>query len=95
MIKVIAKNFAKEDKVKRVLELAKGLVEETLKEDGCINYEMYEDLNNPGILIMVEEWETMEALNNHMSSEHFKNIVPKMNEFMAQKAEVNICKKVI
>jgi quinol monooxygenase YgiN len=95
MIKVIAKNFAKENKIEKVLELAKVLVETTVKEDGCIKYEMYQDEKNPSILIMIEEWETIEALNNHMSSEHFKQIVPQMSECMNQKPELNICKKVI
>lgn len=94
MIKVIAKNFAKETKIEKVLELAKELIETTVKEDGCIKYEMYQDEKNPCVLIMIEEWETIETLNNHMSSEHFKKIVPQMNECMNQKAEVNICKKV-
>ncbi|MGK0467472.1 putative quinol monooxygenase [Clostridium sp.] len=95
MIKVIAKNFAKENKIEKVLELAKILVESTVKEDGCIKYEMYQDEKNPSILIMVEEWETIEALNKHMSSEHFKKIVSQMSECMDQKPELNICKKVI
>lgn len=95
MIKVIAKSFVKKDKIEKVLELAKMLVEETVKEDGCISYEMYQDDKTPSTLIMVEEWETNEALNNHMSSDHFKRIVPQMGEFMDQKSELNICKKVI
>jgi len=95
MIKVMAKFFAKEDKIENILELAKILVEETVKEDGCINYEMYQDVKDPSTLIMIEEWETIEALNNHMASEHFKKIVPQMSEFMDQKSELNICKKVI
>jgi len=95
MIKVIAKNFAKEDKIEKVLELAKVLVETTVKEDGCIKYEMYQDEKNPSTLIMIEEWETIEALNNHMSSEYFKKIVPQMSECMDQKSELNICKKVL
>jgi len=95
MIKVIAKNFVKEDKLGKVLELTKELVAKTVKEDGCIQYEMYQDEKDTSTLIMIEEWKTMEALNNHMSSEHFKRIVPQMNECMAQRAELNICKKVI
>lgn len=95
MIKVIAKNYAKEAKIEKVLELAKELVEKTVNEDGCIMYEMYQDEKNPCVLIMIEEWETIEALNNHMFSEHLKKIVPQMNECMNQKPEINICKKVL
>jgi quinol monooxygenase YgiN len=94
MIKVIAKSFTKENQIEKVLELAKELVEATVQEQGCISYEMYQDEKDPKILIMVEEWETIEALNKHMASEHFIKIVPQMNEYRDQKSELNICKRV-
>lgn len=95
MIKVIAKNFVKENEVEKVLDLAKELVAATLKEDGCIDYEMYQDIKNPNNLFMVENWETLEALNQHMASEHFKRIVPQMHEYMSKEGELNVCKKLI
>lgn len=95
MIKVIAKNFAKGDKIDKILELAKELIETTIKEEGCIKYEMYQDLKSPDQLIMVEEWETIENLDKHMASEHFKRIVPQMSVYMDKKPEMNVCKKVI
>ena len=95
MIKVIAKSFTKENQIENVLELAKELVKATVQEEGCISYEMYQDEKDPKILIMVEEWETIEALNQHMASEHFTKIVPQMNEYRDQKSELNICKRVL
>lgn len=95
MVKVMAKNFVKEDEVEKVLKLAKELVAATINEEGCIKYEMYQDQKKPDILIMIEEWETMEHLKSHMASEHFKNIVPKMSSYMNREPEMNICKKVI
>ncbi len=95
MIKVLAKNFAKENEIDKILELAKELVEKTAKEIGCIKYEMYQNTKVPTELIMLEEWETDEDLNNHMSSEHFKRIVPQMAEYLRKKVEINIYKKVI
>lgn len=95
MIKVVAKNFAKENKIDKILELAKKLVKKTVKEVGCIKYEMYQNTKEPTELIMLEEWDTEEDLNNHMSSEHFKRIVPQMAEYLRKKAEINIYKKVI
>ncbi len=44
MIKVIAKNFIREDKINEFLESANKLVEASLKEEGCINYELYHDI---------------------------------------------------
>ena len=95
MIKVVAKNYVKSNEVEKVLELAKKLVEATAHDEGCIKYEMYQDVREPSILIMVEEWETMEALQNHMNSKHFQEIVPQMNEYMEKESELNVCTKVI
>lgn len=91
----MAKNFAKENEIDKILELAKELVENTVKEVGCIKYEMYQNTKEPTELIMLEEWETEEDLTNHMSSEHFKRIVPQMAEYLRKKGEINIYKKVI
>jgi len=94
MIKVVAKNFAKENGVDKVIELAKELVEKTRKEVGCIKYEMYQDVKVPTELIIREEWESEVDLNNHMSSEDFKRIVSQMAKYLSKKAEINIYRKV-
>mgnify|MGYP002066906784 CR=1 FL=1 len=42
MVKIIAKNYVKFNKVKEVLEFAEELVHLAVKENGCIKYEMYQ-----------------------------------------------------
>ena len=95
MIKIVAKNYIKEDKIDEVLEHMKELVAITVKEEGCISYEMYQDEKDKSILTMIEEWESKEALNKHMSSEHFKRIVPIIGEFAEKAGETNLYKKII
>jgi len=95
MIKVVAKNFIKKDKIEEVLEHIKELVASTVKEEGCIKYEIYQDEKDKSILTMIEEWESKEALNKHMSSEHFKRIVPIIGEFAEKAGEINLYNKVI
>jgi len=95
MIKVVAKNFIKKDKIEEVLEHIKELVAITVKEEGCIKYEIYQDENDKSILTMIEEWESKEALNKHMASEHFKRIVPIIGGFAEKAGEINLYKKVI
>jgi quinol monooxygenase YgiN len=95
MIKIVAKNFIKEDKIDEVLEHMKELVSITVKEEGCIAYELYQDEKDKSILTMIEEWESKEALNKHISSEHFKRIVPIIGEFAEKAGETNLYKKII
>lgn len=93
MIKVVAKSLAKADKLDIILELSAELVEKTVKEEGCIKYELFQDMKNPNVMIFIEEWESEEALSKHMASEHFTRIVPQLNEMKEKASEINILKK--
>ena len=95
MIKIIAKNFVKKDKIEEVLKLSKELVKATVKEKGCISYEMYQDVKDNTIRTMIETWENKETLTSHSQSEHFQRIVPAMSAFMEKPAEMNIYNKVL
>lgn len=93
MIKVVAKSYAKEDKLDKILELSREMVENTVKEEGCIKYELFQDLKDSRVMIIIEEWESEEALNRHIVSEHFKRIIPLLNVLREKPSEMNICKK--
>jgi len=93
MIKIVAKSAAKVGKLDSILELFKEMVERTIKEEGCLKYELFQDLNDPNVLILIEEWENSEVLNKHMASEHFKRIIPQLNELREEAPEINRCKK--
>lgn len=95
MITIVAKNFVKDGKSEEVLKLSKELVEETVKENGCISYEMYQDEKDENILTMIETWENKEALKAHATSEHFQRIGKAMSIFMEKPAEMNIYNKVL
>ena len=47
MIKVIARSVIKENHLSDALEIYRHLVAETVKETGCIAYELFQELNNP------------------------------------------------
>ena len=93
MIKVVAKNKIKEDKLETVLGLYQELVQETRKEEGCILYELFQDIDDSTVLTMIEEWEDKASLDRHMKTEHFMRIVPMVGEHVTERA-LNIYHKV-
>lgn len=95
MIKVVARNLIKEDKIEEAIERYKELVEMTRKEDGCIKYELYQDEKDNKIVSMIEEWEDRHALDNHLKSEHFTRIVPMLRQLMSKETDMNIYSKLI
>jgi quinol monooxygenase YgiN len=42
----------------------------TLGEEGCIEYQVYVDRNDPGTLFMFEKWTDQAALDAHFASPH-------------------------
>ena len=95
MIKIVAKNFIKEDKVEEFLNLAKTLEEATNKNDaGCLHYGLYKDMNQKNVYTFIEEWESKEVLKVHMNAKHFTEIVPKLNELTEKAGELSMYEKV-
>jgi quinol monooxygenase YgiN len=93
MIKVVAKNKINVDKVEIVLSLYEELVNATREEEGCIAYELFQDVEDPSVLTMIEEWEDKPSLDQHMKTEHFMRIVPMVGKFV-EESSLNIYHKV-
>jgi quinol monooxygenase YgiN len=94
MVKVVARNYIKEGKLEEFKAIAKVLVEETNKKDaGCISYALCQDIMNPQVLAMVEEWESPEALDNHMKAKHFLDNIPKLGALCEKEADISLYNK--
>ena len=92
-IRVVAKCHVKPEKVQEFTGMCKKLVDETVNEEGCIEYGLYQALENPEILTMLEEWRDESSLDEHMKSNHFVEILPLVSECLVKEAEVSVYKK--
>jgi quinol monooxygenase YgiN len=54
-----------------VVDRARVLTAETLKEPGCRTYDFWADPDLPGRFRVFEEWESQEALTEHFATPHF------------------------
>lgn len=89
-IKVVAKHIIKEDRLDDFIRIGKQLVESTNKEDwGCISYQMYQDVDNPLVVAMLEEWESLEAIDNHLDAKHFHDLLPALRECLDGPSDMN------
>ena len=92
-IRVVAKNQVKPEKIQEFMDLCKNLVEESLKEEGCIEYGLYQELENPGILTILEELKDKNSLDEHLNSNHFKEIFPLLSGYLEKETEIDVYKK--
>ena len=95
MIHVVANLYVNSENVNDFISLSKELVEKTKSQDpGCIQYDLYQDQKDSLHFIMIEEWETPEALDNHMKSPHSMEIIPKVTAFNSKPAELTLFDKI-
>ena len=70
---IVANITAKSDKVDLVKsELAK-LIEPTLAEEGCLQYDLHQDNENPAHFMFYENWESRDLWQAHMNNQHLKD----------------------
>ncbi len=80
-IKVGADNKAE------VLAAAKRLTVASLKQDGCVAYDVFESATRPDVLMICETWRDQSALDAHSASDVFAEEVGKMNNLAELKLE--------
>ncbi|WP_299887097.1 putative quinol monooxygenase [uncultured Lacinutrix sp.] len=67
---IVARILAKENKRELVkFELLK-LLEITREEEGCINYDLHQDNENPNLFLFYENWVNRSLWQKHMSNPH-------------------------
>lgn len=60
------------ERIAEVLPHLKVLVESTYRYDGCIAYDVAEDINEPGLLRFSELWPDHASLSKHLQAPHIE-----------------------
>ncbi|MFD2204940.1 putative quinol monooxygenase [Kiloniella antarctica] len=67
---IVANIYAKLDKINLVREELEKLIPTTRGEQGCLQYDLHQDNENPAHFIFFESWQTRELWQDHMSAPH-------------------------
>ena len=75
------------------IEVLKKLVIETRKEEGCIQYDLFEDNRNKGVFFIHEIWESNEDLHKHQVSDHMMRFRESISTFLEKPNAVYVGNK--
>ena len=84
-VTVVAKVVAKKGSVESVRSELLRLIAPTRNEDGCIEYRLHQDHDDPAVFIFYENWENESSLARHMESDHFKNYASAVDGMLEEK----------
>ncbi|WP_410488728.1 putative quinol monooxygenase [Aeromonas caviae] len=51
------------------------------KEPLCVSYDLHINQKDPGHFVFIEEWPDRAALDAHCNTEHFKRLVPLIDQY--------------
>jgi len=60
------------------MDSAQLIVEPTRIQPGCISCRLYQDSDEPGVVFLVEEWESRKELDRHINSDQYRIILSLM-----------------
>jgi len=71
MILTFIKMNVRPEKRKELRQTISSIVDKVRKENGCVDSTFYQNAENENDFLIVEEWETRQALDDHLWSARF------------------------
>ena len=72
---IVANIKANENKIDLVKAELLKLIDITRAEEGCINYDLHQDNENPAHFLFYENWESRDFWQAHMDNQHLKDFL--------------------
>lgn len=81
---IVANIKANENKIDLVKAELLKLIDITRAEEGCINYDLHQDNENPAHFLFYENWESRDFWQAHMDNQHLKDFLAATEDAVAE-----------
>lgn len=93
-IVLIARLKVKKGKEDEVKQAALAIVVDSRREDGCLNYDFHQSLDDATIFFWHETWANKFALDAHFAKPYFAELVGKLKELAEEPTQLTLTKMV-
>ncbi len=90
---ITAKVIAKKDSVHTLKNELLKLIAPTRKEEGCLDYALHQDNDDPALFMFYEIWESPAHFEKHRDSAHFKAYISATDGLIQEKV-VNMSSRI-
>jgi quinol monooxygenase YgiN len=87
-VRVIVKVCARQDSIPAIKSILMELTVHSRKEKGCVSYEVLQNKTDQSVFMLVEEWDSVSALDAHNNTPHFHSAVSTAQPFLAKELDV-------
>ncbi|WP_165044889.1 putative quinol monooxygenase [Adlercreutzia sp. ZJ138] len=94
MVKVVASHVVRESQIDEFVETGKQMIQISQNDAGNVHYTLNRNVQNPNVFVILEMWESQEALAAHMETSHFKKYAPLMGSMLEEEPAIEIYEEV-
>lgn len=87
MITFFLKIQVPHERQKDAIQTVRSILGWTSAQPGCISMALYQDIDNPNIMVLMEEWEDWSSIENHIRSDSYRSILELM-ELSSEQPEI-------
>ncbi|MCK4817457.1 antibiotic biosynthesis monooxygenase [bacterium] len=93
-VTVFARMKAKDGIEENVRKELMSLVPQTRSEEGCINYDLHQSVDEKTLFMFYENWRSKEDLDKHLEMPYLKSFLEKADKILAEPVDVTLWEKV-
>jgi quinol monooxygenase YgiN len=91
---VVAQIKAQPGKEAQVRQELLSLVAPSRKDAGCLNYDLHEALNTPGLFMFHENWATKAHLDEHLKKASLQAVLARVVQMTAEPPQITLWEKI-
>ncbi|MFP5283985.1 MAG: putative quinol monooxygenase [Actinomycetes bacterium] len=80
-----------EDELRSALE---ALISTTQQEEGYVNYDLHQDIEDPSLFYLYENWESVDTHEAHMNAPHLKEFASRLDDLVEGELTVRRLRRV-
>ena len=71
-------------------ELLLALIEPSRSDEGCLNYDLHQAIDDPAVFVFYENWQSREHLDRHSATPHLNLFRSKAKALLAEAPELTL-----
>lgn len=94
IIVLVARLKVRDEAVEEAKKLALGITADSRTEEGCINYDVHQALDDPAVFVWHETWKDRAALDAHFELPYFKEFFARAGELAAEPPQITLTRMI-
>jgi quinol monooxygenase YgiN len=93
-VTVVAVIRAKRGMESKVREELLNLLQLSRSDDGCVNYDLHQGIDDPALFVFHENWQSKELLDKHLATAHVQNFLSKAQDLLAEPVDLKLLNRI-